>query len=125
MKGWWKMMTKTKEFKIRNIPDEVYTQLKMIADKYQYASFNQFMIDQMQAIVINDGLSLYHNKFVDSLIEIKQLQNEILDQQLKNEIQTVAMDAKLDLVRELTLGWLQFMDDVDALSAERAAGGDE
>lgn len=125
MKGWWKMMTKTKEFKIRNIPDEVYTQLKMIADKYQYASFNQFMIDQMQAIVINDGLSLYHNKFVDSLIEIKQLQKEILDQQLKNEIQTVAMDAKLDLVRELTLGWLQFMDDVDALSAERAAGGDE
>ncbi|HGD3008736.1 TPA: hypothetical protein ACIN9P_001950 [Streptococcus agalactiae] len=119
------MMTKTKEFKIRNIPDEVYTQLKMIADKYQYASFNQFMIDQMQAIVINDGLSLYHNKFVDSLIEIKQLQKEILDQQLKNEIQTVAMDAKLDLVRELTLGWLQFMDDVDALSAERAAGGDE
>ena len=118
-------MTKTKEFKIRNIPDEVYTQLKMIADKYQYASFNQFMIDQMQAIVINDGLSLYHNKFVDSLIEIKQLQKEILDQQLKNEIQTVAMDAKLDLVRELTLGWLQFMDDVDALSAERAAGGDE
>lgn len=119
------MMTKTKEFKIRNIPDEVYTQLKMIADKYQYASFNQFMIDQMQAIVINDGLSLYHNKFVDSLIEIKQLQKEILDQQLKNEIQTVAMDAKLDLVRELTLGWLQFMDDVDALAAERAAGGDE
>lgn len=119
------MMTKTKEFKIRNIPDEVYTQLKMIADKYQYASFNQFMIDQMQAIVINDGLSLYHNKFVDSLIEIKQLQKEILDQQLKNEIQTVAMDVKLDLVRELTLGWLQFMDDVDALSAERAAGGDE
>ena len=119
------MMTKTKEFKIRNIPDEVYTQLKMIADKYQYASFNQFMIDQMQAIVINDGLSLYHNKFVDSLIEIKQLQKEILDQRLKNEIQTVAMDAKLDLVRELTLGWLQFMDDVDALAAERAAGGDE
>ena len=110
------MMTKTKEFKIRNIPDEVYTQLKMIADKYEYASFNQFMIDQMQAIVINDGLSLYHNKFVDSLIEIKQLQNEI---------QTVAMDAKLDLVRELTLGWLQFMDDGDALAAERAAGGDE
>ena len=123
MRGWWMMMTK--EVRVRNISDEVYTQLKMIADKYQYASFNQFMIDQMQAIVINDGLSLYHNKFVDSLIEIKQLQKEILDQQLKNEIQTVAMDAKLDLVRELTLGWLQFMDDVDALSAERAAGGDE
>lgn len=119
------MMTKTKEFKIRNIPDEVYTQLKMSSDKYEYASFNQFMIDQMQAIAINDGLSLYHNKFVDSLIEIKQLQKEILDQQLKNEIQTVAMDAKLDLVRELTLGWLQFMDDGDALAAERAAGGDE
>ena len=118
-------MMMTKEVRVRNISDEVYTQLKMIADKYQYASFNQFMIDQIQAIVINDGLSLYHNKFVDSLIEIKQLQNEILDQQLKNEIQTVAMDAKLDLVRELTLGWLHFMDDVDALSAERAAGGDE
>ena len=123
MRGWWMMMTK--EVRVRNISDEVYTQLKMIADKYQYASFNQFMIDQMQAIVINDGLSLYHNKFVDSLIEIKQLQKEILDQQLKNEIQTVAMDAKLDLVRELTLGWLQFMDDGDALAAERAAGGDE
>lgn len=119
------MMTKTKEFKIRNIPDEVYTQLKMSSDKYEYASFNQFMIDQMQAIAINDGLSLYQNKFVDSLIEIKQLQKDILDQQLRNEIQTVAMDAKLDLVRELTLGWLQFMDDVDALAAERAAGGDE
>ena len=119
------MMTKTKEFKIRNIPDEVYTQLKMSSDKYEYASFNQFMIDQMQAIAINDGLSLYQNKFVDSLIEIKQLQKEILDQQLRNEIQTVAMDAKLDLIRELTLGWLQFTDDVDALATERAAGGDE
>ena len=118
--------TKNKtQFIVRNIPDEVYTQLKMIADKYHYSSFNQFMIDQMQSIVINDGLDLYQNKFVDSLVEIKQLQKEILEQQLKNEIQTVAMDAKLELVRELTLGWLQFMDDGDALAAERAAGGDE
>lgn len=118
--------TKNKtQFIVRNIPDEVYTQLKMIADKYHYSSFNQFMIDQMQSIAINDGLDLYQNKFVDSLVEIKQLQKEILEQQLKNEIQTVTMDAKLELVRELTLGWLQFMDDGDALAAERAAGGDE
>lgn len=115
----------TREVRVRNLSDEVYAQLKMIADKYHYSSFNQFMIDQMQSIAINDGLDLYQNKFVDSLVEIKQLQKEILEQQLKNEIQTVAMDAKLELVRELTLGWLQFMDDEDALAAERATGGDE
>ena len=42
---------------------------------------------------------------------------------LKNEIKLLAYHAKQDIVEELTTDWLRFMDDVDALAAERRAGG--
>ena len=109
----------TKETKIRNIPEPIFSQLKMIAEKYQFSSFNQFMLEQLQNIVINDGLNLYQNQFAESLSIIKEQQAQILENQLKIEIRQVALDAKLEIVENLTTDWLRFMDDVDALEAER------
>ncbi|MBW7797505.1 hypothetical protein StDouc24_02765 [Streptococcus thermophilus] len=114
----------TKEIKIRNVPDDIFEQLHMIADKYNYPSFNEMMLSQLQSIVMNDGLDLYENQFADSLSKIKEQQANILELQLKNEIKLLGLVAKQDVVEELTINWLRFMDDVDALAAERRAGGD-
>ncbi|WP_179957126.1 hypothetical protein [Streptococcus mutans] len=95
----------------------------MISKKYEYPSFNEFMLAQLQRIVENDGLDLYDNKFAETLADIKEQQAQILNQLLKNEIKLLAYHAKQDIVEELTTDWLQFMDDVEALAAERRAGG--
>lgn len=113
----------TKEIKIRSIPEKTWAQLHMISKKYEYTSFNEFMLAQLQRIVENDGLDLYDNKFAETLVDIKEQQAQILDQLLKNEIKLLAYHAKQDIVEELTTDWLRFMDDVDALVAERRAGG--
>lgn len=114
----------TKNFIVRNIPNEMFEQLQAISKKYNYPSFNQFMLAQMQHIVMNDGLNLYNNQFAETLSDIKTQQAQILDLLLKNEISLSALTVKQDVVEELTTNWLRFMDDVDALAAERRAGGD-
>lgn len=124
--GWnmnvrWKVMTKN--FMIRNVSDDMFEQLHTIAKKYHYASFNEFMLSQLENIVMNDGLNLYENQFAETLSAIKEQQAQILELLLKNEISLTASSAKQDIVEELTLNWLRFMDDVDALEAERRAGG--
>ena len=81
------------------------------------------VLAQLQRIVENDGLDLYDNKFAATLADIKEQQAQILDQLLKNEIKLLAYHAKQDIVEELTTDWLQFMDDIDALAAERRSGG--
>lgn len=113
----------TKEIKIRNVPGKTFSQLHMMSEKYQYPSFNEFMLAQLQRIVENGGLDLYDNKFAESLADIKKQQSQILELLLKNEIKLLAYGAKQDIVEELTTDWLRFMDDVDALAAEREAGG--
>lgn len=113
-----------KEIRVRNVSEEIFIQLKMISDKYGYTSFNQFMLDQLQLIAVNDGLNAYQNKFVETLNEIKLNQKKIIEQQLKNEVAMVGLDANLDLIKNLTLDWLSFMNDVAALAAERSAGGE-
>ncbi|MCB5031214.1 hypothetical protein NNC84_07110 [Streptococcus mutans] len=113
----------TKNFIIRNVSEKVFTQLHMISKEYEYPSFNEFMLAQLQRIVENDGLDLYDNKFAETLADIKEQQAQILNQLLKNEIKLLAYHAKQDIVEELTTDWLQFMDDVEALAAERRAGG--
>lgn len=122
MKGW--LIMSCKEIRVRNVSEEIFIQLKMISDKYGYTSFNQFMLDQLQLIAVNDGLNAYQNKFVETLNEIKLNQKKIIEQQLKNEVAMVGLDAKQDLIKDLTLDWLSFMNDVDALVAERSAGGE-
>lgn len=122
MKGW--LIMSCKEIRVRNVSEEIFIQLKMISDKYGYTSFNQFMLDQLQLIAVNDGLNAYQNKFVETLNEIKLNQKKIIEQQLKNEVAMVGLDANLDLIKDLTLDWLSFMNDVDALAAERSAGGE-
>ena len=122
MKGW--LIMSCKEIRVRNVSEEIFIQLKMISDKYGYTSFNQFMLDQLQLIAVNDGLNAYQNKFVETLNEIKLNQKKIIEQQLKNDVAMVGLDAKQDLIKDLTLDWLSFMDDVDALAAERSAGGE-
>ncbi len=124
--GWnmnvrWKVMTKN--FMIRNVSDDMFEQLHTIAKKYHYASFNEFMLSQLENIVMNDGLNLYENQFAETLSAIKEQQAQILELLLKNEISLTAFSAKQDIVEDLTLHWLRFMDDVDALEAERRAGG--
>lgn len=121
MKVRWKVMTK--EIKVRNISDDMFEQLHTISKKYNYASFNEFMLSQVENIVMNDGLNLYENQFAETLSMIKEQQAQILELLLKNEISLAAFSAKQDIVEDLTLHWLQFMDDVDALEAERRAGG--
>ena len=113
----------TKEIKIRNIPDDVFGQLRDISKKYNYPSFNEFMLSQVQNIVMNDGLNLYDNQFAKTLSDIKKQQSQILELMLKNEISLSALNVKQDIVNELTTNWLHFMDDVSALEAERRSGG--
>lgn len=113
----------TKEIKIRNIPDDMFEQLRDISKKYNYPSFNEFMLSQVQNIVMNDGLNLYNNQFAETLSDIKQQQSQILELMLKNEISLSALNVKQDIVNGLTTNWLHFMDDVSALEAERRSGG--
>ena len=121
MKGRWKVMTKN--FLIRNVPDDMFEQLQAISKKYNYSSFNEFMLSQIQNIVMNDGLNLYNNQFAETLSDIKQQQSQILELMLKNEISLSALNVKQDIVDELITNWLHFMDDVSALEAERRSGG--
>lgn len=121
MKERWKVMTK--EIKIRNIPDDMFEQLRDISKKYNYPSFNEFMLSQVQNIVMNDGLNLYNNQFAETLSDIKEQQSQILELMFKNEIPLSALNVKQDIVNELTTNWLHFMDDVSALEAERRSGG--
>lgn len=121
MKERWKVMTK--EIKIRNIPDDMFEQLRDISKKYNYPSFNEFMLSQVQNIVMNDGLNLYNNQFAETLSDIKKQQSQILELMLKNEISLSALNVKQDIVNKLTTNWLHFMDDVSALEAERRSGG--
>lgn len=113
----------TKEIRLRKVPDELFVQLEMMSEKFQYPNLADFLLSQLYRIVENDGLDLYDNKFAATLADIKEQQAQILDQLLKNEIKLLAYYAKQDNVEELTTDWLQFMDDVDALAAERRAGG--
>ena len=113
----------TKEIRLRKVPDELFVQLEMMSEKFQYPNLAEFLMSQLYRIVENDGLDLYDNKFAATLADIKEQQAQILDQLLKNEIKLLAYHAKQDIVEELTTDWLQFMDDVDALAAERRAGG--
>ncbi|HEM9549189.1 hypothetical protein ACFKI6_01220 [Streptococcus agalactiae] len=113
----------TKEIRLRKVPDELFVQLEMMSEKFQYPNLADFLMSQLYRVVENDGLDLYNNKFAETLADIKEQQAQILDQLLKNEIKLLAYHAKQDIVEELTTDWLQFMDDVDALAAERRAGG--
>lgn len=113
----------TKEIRLRKVPDELFVQLEMMSEKFQYPNLADFLLSQLYRIVENDGLDLYDNKFAATLADVKEQQAQILDQLLKNEIKLLAYHAKQDIVEELTTDWLQFMDDVDALAAERRAGG--
>ena len=112
-----------KEIKIRNIPDDMFEQLRYISKKYNYPSFNEFMLSQVQNIVMNDGLNLYDNQFAETLSDIKKQQSQILELMLKNEISLSALNVKQDIVNDLTTNWLHFMDDVSSLDAERRSGG--
>lgn len=109
----------TREIKIRTVPNLIFSQLELICEKYEFYSFNQFMLDQLQNIVNNDGLNLYQNQFAKTLSEIKFQQKEILDQLLKNEIRQISLDAKQEVVEKLTTDWLRFIDDLDALETEK------
>lgn len=112
----------TKNFMVRNVPDKMFEQLHAISKKYHYASFNELMLSQLETIVMNDGLNLYENRFAETLSTIKEQQAQILELLLKNEMSLTAFSAKQDIVEELTLNWLRFMDDVDALEVKRRAG---
>lgn len=113
----------TKEIRLRKVPDELFVQLEMMSEKFQYPNLTDFLMSQLYRIVENDGLDLYDNKFAETLADIKEQQTQILVQLLKNEIKLLAYYAKQDIVEELTTDWLRFMDDVDVLATERRAGG--
>ncbi|WP_019774021.1 hypothetical protein [Streptococcus sobrinus] len=113
----------SKDFIVRNVPDEIYGQLKKISSTYGYPSFNQFMLSQCQTIVANDGLNYYQNKFAKELTEIKDQQKILVESLVKEDVTEAAILANLDITEELISDWLVFMDDVGAMDAERKAGG--
>lgn len=112
-----------REIKIRGVVDKEFIQLQEMSKKYGYPSFNEFMLAQIQRIVENDGLDLYDNKFAEEIIVLKEQQERVIEQLLKNELLLLALNGKQDILEEMTLSWLRFMDDVDALESERNAGG--
>ncbi|KAF1260941.1 hypothetical protein SUF15_09875 [Streptococcus agalactiae] len=111
-----------KNILIRNVPESSFHQLHMKSNDYHFTSFNEFMLSQIENIVINDGLNLYQNKFAETLEKIVEQQKEILNNQKRIEINQLALKNKQIIVEELTTNWLHFMDDIDALAAERNAG---
>ncbi|MHB9782188.1 hypothetical protein ACXM1Q_005510 [Streptococcus sp. 10F2] len=114
---------KTKNFVVRNVSEESYIQLQEISKKYGYPSFNEFMLAQIQRILENDGLDVYDNKFAEDIVLLKEQQEKLINQLLKNELLLLALNGKQDILEEVTLSWLHFMDDVDALESERNVGG--
>ena len=71
---------------------------------------------------MHDGLDLYENRFAETLAEIKKQQSQILELLLKNEIKLSGYGAKQELVEQLTIDWLSFMNDEKAMTSERQAG---
>ena len=71
---------------------------RLFQKKYNYPSFNEFMLSQVQNIVMNDGLNLYNNQFAETLSDIKEQQSQILELMLKNEISLSALNVKQDIV---------------------------
>lgn len=112
-----------REIKIRGVVDKEFIQLQEISKKYGYPSFNEFMLAQIQRIIENDGLDVYDNKFAEEIVNLKRQQEKLINQLLKNELLLLALNGKQDILEEMTLSWLRFMDDVDALESERNAGG--
>ena len=49
-------------------------------------------------------------------------QAQILENQKLIEIRQIGLDSKQEVIQNLTVDWLQFIDDVDALAAERKSG---
>ena len=78
------------------------------------------MLSQCESVVMNDGLDLYENRFAETLAEIKKQQSQILELLLKNEIKLSGYSAKQEMVEQLTIDWLRFMDDEKAVTSERA-----
>lgn len=112
-----------RELKIRGLAEKEFLQLQEMSKKYGYPSFNEFMLAQIQRIVENDGLDIYDNKFAEEIIVLKEKQEKLIEQLLKNELLLLALNGKQDILEKMTLSWLRFMDDVDALESERNAGG--
>ena len=52
----------TKEIRLRKVPDELFVQLEMMSEKFQYPNLADFLMSQLYRIVENDGLDLYDNK---------------------------------------------------------------
>lgn len=112
-----------RELKIRGLADKEFIQLQEMSKKYGYPSFNEFMLAQIQRILENDGLDVYDNKFAEEIVLLKEQQEKLIAQLLKNELLLLALNGKQNILEEMTLSWLHFMDDVDALENERNAGG--
>jgi|GEM_PF-508458 len=110
-----------REIKIRNIDPRTFEKINGIWRKNKYPSQNQFMLEQLDRIVQNDGLTSVQNKFTDELAQIKETQSKVLESLLGQEIKQVTLLREMELLQQLTESWLRFMDDVDALVQKEKA----
>lgn len=76
------------EFKIRYVPEEVKLKIQELADNSYYPSMNAYLLDALQRIADNDGLS-------ELEIEIIQQQQEIAKQIEEN---TKVLSKVIDLL---------------------------
>ncbi|MCQ9212388.1 MULTISPECIES: hypothetical protein [unclassified Streptococcus] len=111
-----------KEIRIRKVDDSLDEQLKAISEKYEYASFNQFMLDQLQTIVNNDGLNIYHNRFAIDLSEIKTMLSHLLELQLERHVHLINLETQVEVNGLLVEKWIAFLEDIEAVASERKGG---
>lgn len=103
-----------KEIRIRNISEKDLVTLKMIAEKYGFTSFNQYMLYQIETMLQNGALDIFQNSLADDLVELKSKQSEILELLLKQEIQSTIILSKLDTLELLMKRWIELIEIVDA-----------
>lgn len=120
MKGNLKKM----EIKVRNVSPVLKEELENMCQRYMYPSLNQFMLIQLEAIVKNEGISIYQSHLADELGELKQLQSEFLTSFLKQEFQDIQLIQEIQTLQMITEDWLRFMDEVEAIQAKWTAKGD-
>lgn len=106
------------ELKIRGISEKEKVKLTQIVENSHYPSLNQFMLDVVQQVIANSGLSIYDSELANLAVEIKKQQAQI-NQFLKEEnIDNLHIIEELKIIQDLVEGWIEF----DAISEVMAEG---
>lgn len=117
------------EIRIRDVDSRVKHQLQLISKQRKYPSLTQFLQEVLKQTVQNNGLSIYDSDIGETLIRVKQGQDQ-LDQWLTSQmIDELRVADELETVRQLVEGWIEFdmIEEVllNQIENEEGALGDE